>query len=389
MNARERLLKTLRSEPTDRIPISPFMYYNNVYELFDYVPDIDDYYDPPDFDVIQKYVEYCDHFGYDVLHTLGSVWDFYTMTSLGDQSVVKAWDNWDVNILDQRKGDNERLRTITIQTPGGTLRHVEKLERTSKYLVITAPLEYLIKTKEDFDIFRKYAPPADTMDCRLVRRARQAVGDRGLVTACTNGAFNILMMFRKLDQVLMDPYVDRDLFCEMRDYLLPRLIQRAVKLVENGADVVEIGAHLSGQVSPRFYEEYILPYENQLVRAVHQAGGLVIYHNCGKAAKQMHLYNRLDIDCWGYLTPPPGGDVMLDEVLRVMRPNLALRGNIDQVEFLRQATPEQVREAVRGLLLKVKPRGNWILSTTDFLFDGTPLENVRALVEAGKEYGQY
>jgi len=40
-------------------------------------------------------------------------------------------------------------------------------------------------------------------------------------------------------------------------------------------------------------------------------------------------------------------------------------------------------------LEKVKPRGNWILSTTDFFFDETPYENIRAFAEAGLEYGKY
>ena len=72
-----------------------------------------------------------------------------------------------------------------------------------------------------------------------------------------------------------------------------------------------------------------------------------------------------------------------------MRPDMALRGNVDQVEFIRKATPKEVRERVRDLLLKVKPRGNWILSTTDFFFDGTPYENIQAFAEAGREYGEY
>ena len=54
-----------------------------------------------------------------------------------------------------------------------------------------------------------------------------------------------------------------------------------------------------------------------------------------------------------------------------------------------KATPEQVRERVRDVLLKVKPRGNWILSTTDFFFDGTPYENIRAFADAGREFGEY
>ena len=103
----------------------------------------------------------------------------------------------------------------------------------------------------------------------------------------------------------------------------------------------------------------------------------------------MHLYNQLETDCWGYVTPPPYGDVEVDEVLRVIRPDMVLRGNIDQVDFLLNATPAEVRARVRDLLLKVKPRGNWILSTTDWWVDGLPQANLEAFVDAALEYGQY
>ena len=62
--------------------------------------------------------------------------------------------------------------------------------------------------------------------------------------------------------------------------------------------------------------------------------------------------------------------VYLDEALRVIRPDMVLRGNIDQVEFMQKATPSEVKDRVRQLIDKVKPRGNWILCTTDFFFDG-------------------
>jgi uroporphyrinogen-III decarboxylase len=132
-----------------------------------------------------------------------------------------------------------------------------------------------------------------------------------------------------------------------------------------------------------------MEYENRLARQIHEAGAFVVYHNCGDAQRIMHLYNDLEIDVWGYLTGPPFGDVILDDALRSIRPNMALRGNIDQVEFLRKAAPGEVKQRVRELIEKVKPRGNWILSTTDFPFDEQPYENLHAFAEAGGEYGRY
>ena len=388
MYGRERLLTTLGGHRADRVPIAPFLYCNNVHEMFRHRPEIETFWDPPDFDIVEKFVEYCDHFGFDVLHTLGSVWDF-GMNTFCDRSIVKSAENWDVTIVDEKAPD-ELHRTVTIRTPGGDLRFSENYKRSSTYLIVSAPEEHLIKTKADFELFRKYAPPGDDMDCSLIRRARQAVGDKGLVDANTGGVFAYLAAFRKLDQAYVDPVEDEGFYREMMEYFLQRTVRRDRKMVEAGADVIEVAGHLVGSMAgPVFAGKYVMEYERRLIEAIRETGALVIFHNCGDAAKVMHLYNDLKINCWGYLTPPPFGDVDLDEALRVMRPDMALRGNVDQVEFMRKATPLQVKDRVRELLSKVKPRGNWILSTTDFFFDGTPYENIWAFAEAGREYGEY
>jgi uroporphyrinogen-III decarboxylase len=216
------------------------------------------------------------------------------------------------------------------------------------------------------------------------------VGDKGLVDANTGGVFTYLAAFRKLDQAYVDPVEDEGFYREMMEYLLERTIRRDRKMVEAGADVIEVAGHLVGSMAgPVFAARYVMEYEKRLIDAIRQTGVPVIFHNCGDAAKVMHLYNDLPINCWGYLTPPPFGDVDVDEALRVMRPDMALRGNVDQVEFLRSATPQQVKDRVRELLSKTKQRGNWILSTTDFPFDGTPYENIRAFGDAGREFGVY
>jgi len=370
------------------MPIAPFLYYNNVYEMFGYEPEVGTFWDPPDFDPIERFVEYCNHFGFDVLHTLGSVWDF-GMSTFDDRSIVQSGENWDVTVTDERNVDGLH-RTITVRTPKGQLRHTENYKRSSKYLVVSAPEEYFIKTPRDFDLLQEYAPPGDDMDCSLIHRAREATGDKGLVDSNTGGVFATASVFRKLDELYTDPILDEGFYREMMAYFLERTIRRDRNIVEAGADVVEVAGHLVGSMAgPCFASRYVMEYEQQLIKAVRAMGVPVIFHNCGDAAKVMHLYNDLDINCWGYLTPPPFGDVDLDEALRVVRPDMALRGNIDQVEFLIKATPEQVKARVRDVVLKVKPRGNWILSTTDFFFDGTPYENIHAFAEAGREYGKY
>jgi uroporphyrinogen-III decarboxylase len=390
VNGRERLLTTLRGERADRVPISPFLYYNAVYEMFDYVPAVDTFFDPPDFDVIEKFVEYCEHFGFDVLHSLGTVWDYWAARSTqADRAILREADGWDVAVLDEARGDDIR-RTVTFTTPGGQLRLIEVYQRTSTYLITCAPEEYLVKTPADLDLLMRYMPPADEMDSTLITRARVATGDRGLVTTCTNGAFNQAAVFRNVEELMADPFGDEGFYRALMEFLVEWVIRRNRACIRHGADVIEVAGNLAGSaVGPRFFRDHVMPYENRIIRALHEDGVPLIYHNCGTAARVMDLYNEMDIDCLGYIAAPPFGDVDLDEALRVLRPGMALRGNIDQIEFLVSATPEAIRERVREVLTKAKPRGNLILSTTDFFFDGTPYANIEAFANAGREFGSY
>ena len=380
MNGRDRLTATFRGQPVDRVPISPFIYYNSIYEMFRYQPAIDTYLSPADFDLVEKFVAYHDHFGFDVLFSLGLLWDSYVPPTAAD---------WDVVVSHEGDQDRQR-RTTEIRTPGGTLRQVMRFERSSTYLIVLAVEKYLIETQQDFEIFSRYCPPARFIDCELMRRARAGVGDRGLVNVATHGAFNTINQFRNLEDMMVDPMSDEGFYRSMMEFFLDWNVAHLRQVISAGADSIEIGANLATSVvGPRFFQQYVRDYENRLARQIHQAGAFVVYHNCGDAQKIVHLYNDLEIDVWGYLTGPPFGDVDLDECLRILRPNLALRGNIDQVEFLRTATPQAIKQKVRDLLEKVKPRGNWILSTTDFPFDGQPYENLHAFAEAGREAGVY
>ena len=380
MTGRERLIATFRGQRADRMPISPFIYNNNIFEMFGYTPDINTYMSPPDFDLPERYVAYHDYFGFDVLFAPGHVWDRY---------VPPSAENWDVTIL-REGGQDKQRRTWVIKTPDGELRQVINFIRNSKHLIVLAPEKYIIETRRDFEIFSKYLPPANFIDCDMLRRARVAVGDKGLVNVATQGAFNTLNQFRKLDQMFMDPVEDEGFYRAMMEFLLDWNMKHLLEVIAAGSESVEIGGNLATSgAGPRFFQKYVRDYENRLARQIHHAGAYVVYHNCGDAQKIMHLYNDMEIDVWGYITGPPFGDVILDDVLRVIRPNMALRGNVDQVEFLRKATPAEVTERVRSLIEKVKPRGNWILSTSDFPFDGQPYENLHAFAEAGRTCGRY
>jgi uroporphyrinogen decarboxylase len=142
-------------------------------------------------------------------------------------------------------------------------------------------------------------------------------------------------------------------------------------------------------VSPAFLVEHIFPYENSLAYFIQQHEIPALYHNCGFAANHLQVYDQLAHKMWGYLAPAPHGDVVLDDVLERVPNSLILWGHIDQIDFLRKASPVEIEKRVKYICEKMKPRGNYILGTTDYLEINTPRENIEALVEAGHKYGAY
>lgn len=212
-----------------------------------------------------------------------------------------------------------------------------------------------------------------------------------MVLACIHGAFNILNMYRKLDDLLMDPFVDEGFYREMISYFTGRLKQICKHLIDAGADIINSGANMANGTSfgPKNFKNYVLEYEKDLNEMIRGEGAFIMYHNCGDARSLLDVYRELPFDAYETLTPPPFADMIFEEALEKFDKNVILLGNIDQVEFLKAASPEQVMERVRDIVEKGKKRGNFILSTSEFLFEGTPYENLKAFVQAGLEYGRY
>ena len=379
--------RTLHGERADRVPISPFLYYNAIYEMFDYVPEIETFFDPPGIDVIAKFVEYCDHFGFDILHSLGSSWDFWAARSTqADRTILRmrtagTWRSRTSGGTTGCGGPSSSPHPAGAPPRRGVPAHLE-------VLIVCAPEEY------SQDAGGPGPPPAvhaarGRMDCSI-RGARLATGERGLVASCTNGAFNQAAIFRNVEDLMTDPIVDEGFYRDMMEFFVAAGHPAERQLIESGADVIEVGGNLAGStVGPAFFQRHVMDYESRIIDAIHARGRPGDLPQLRDAARVMHLYNEMDIDCLGYLAPPPFGDVDLDEALRVLRPDDGGPRQHRPGRVHGDATPDEVRERVRELMEKVKPRGNLILSTTDFFFDGTPYENIEAFASSGRDFGVY
>jgi uroporphyrinogen-III decarboxylase len=266
------------------------------------------------------------------------------------------------------------------------------ITRISPWVDEYAMIEYPIKAEKDLELFEEFMPEPYQLDTSLITKTAKLIGEDGITSPSCHGPFNILAYcYRRHDELFLDPLVNPDFYKRMMEFFLQRIMKYGKQWVDAGADLIDIGANMANgrAVSADFLLEHILPYENRLADFFQEKRIPVLYHNCGYAAEHLHIYDQLHHKLWGYLAPPPHGDVHLDDVLEKVPDDLILWGHVDQIDFLRQASPQQITDRVKYICQKMRPRGNYILGTTDYLETETPPENIRAFVEAGHKYGKY
>ena len=96
--------------------------------------------------------------------------------------------------------------------------------------------------------------------------------------------------------------------------------------------------------------------------------------------------------CFDVIEPlekPPSGDVDLAAVKASYGNRVALKGNLLTSGNLLQGTPAEVEREVIDTLHDAGQGGGFVLSTGDQVGGNTPLENLHAMIAAGRKYGRY
>lgn len=376
LTGRERILRLLRGETIDRFPICPRVFQNVVYE----------YNGSRDIDFVPRMIDYYRVFGFDIID-----WNCTPRPHFELEEFCREGPQWRPTVT-ERRGDQIIERTVVVETPKGRLQRTMAVTTVSPWEDEMAVLEYPIKSERDFDLIEEFMPPPYEVDISSIAEAIRCIGDDGIVSPSFHGPFNIICFgYRNLSDLLVDVVTSPDFYHRMMRYFLDRLKQYSSQMLRLPVPMLDIGANMANGivVSPGFLVEHILPYENELADFLQDQGTAALYHNCGYAAHHLGAYNKLKHRLWGYLAPAPHGDVELKDAVAKVPPELILWGHVDQIEFLRQATPAAIDERVKYICEVMKPRGNYILGTTDYLETETPPENIRAFVNAGLRYGSY
>ena len=87
-------------------------------------------------------------------------------------------------------------------------------------------------------------------------------------------------------------------------------------------DAIKISSPFAGRgfISSEFYEQFVLPYESQIIREIRQAGKFVYIHTCGSIGDRRELMQRSGASGLECLDPVPVGDVDLGPQIQPFSP---------------------------------------------------------------------
>jgi len=145
-------------------------------------------------------------------------------------------------------------------------------------------------------------------------------------------------------------YDDPGLAHKILEFLTDIVIDFSVAQVEAGAMMIGAGDAAASLISPQLYREFALPYEQRVCEAVHKAGGLVKLHMCGNTTNLLKDLVLCGADLFNV-------DHMVDfdyaaEIYG--NASLAFKGNIDPVEDMLFATPDECEKKIMNLIQKAE-----------------------------------
>ncbi len=295
-----------------------------------------------------------------------------------------ATDAWRVQCeaIPGQKRPTTRYRFVT---PKGALSMVLQSDPFTAWVV-----EPLVKQKRDIDLIGQYVT-APKCDVAAVNRTAEAFGQGGLVRGyicCFDvfgqpGTWQDATCLVGVERLIIEAHDDPAWVHELLGILFRRKKAFVESLAGARYDVLELGGGgaSSTVISPRLFDEFVAPYDAELIALAHRAGQRISYHTCGGMMPILQNIAAMRPNAMETFTPPGmGGDADLAEARRRIPAGVCMIGGFDQWHFFNGCSVDQTRAEVRRCFEAAGRNGAYILCPSDNFFEAEP-ELVKAFAD--------
>ncbi len=240
-------------------------------------------------------------------------------------------------------------------------------------------------------------PSPDDFDYSRVKEACAHWADYCLIAggAGTGDIINSTGMIRNMERVLVDlisddpaclRYIERKVSTDIE------VMYRTLEAAEGGIDMLmmgeDLGTQIAPMISPRLYRKHLRPLHQRIVDVGKHFGVPVMIHCCGSSSWAFDDFIEMGITVVDTLQPEAKN--MAPRYLKERYGDrLAFHGAISTAGPLAYGTVEDVVADVIQTLEIMMPGGGYALAPTHQIQDNSPTENVVAMYETARRYGNY
>jgi len=216
------------------------------------------------------------------------------------------------------------------------------------------------------------------------------VGNPGLADIMNSSG-----MIMGVEQTMMD-IVDPDSplqrYTDRRLGLQLAVLQRTLEAAGGRIDFLWMGEDLGTQrgpiISMETYRRFLRPRHQKFVDLARSYNLPVMIHCCGSSSWAFDEFVQMGINVVDTLQPE-AKDMSPAYLKQRFGDRLAFHGCISTAGPVAYGSVEDVRQNVRQTLEIMMPGGGYCLAPTHCLQDNSPTENVVAMYETARQYGQY
>jgi len=175
---------------------------------------------------------------------------------------------------------------------------------------------------------------------------------------------------------------DRKLLDDMCAFFVEQQFRFIKAQVEAGAHAIWLGDcnAYSNMISIDQYRDLAFPSCKELVDRCKSDLDVIFHlHNSETEVSYLLEEAKLGVDI---ISAGPAADIAA--VKQAMTGTCCFSGNLDPIEVLMRGTPEEVAAETERIMNICKPGGGYLFNTGEMNPRDTPVENMRAMVQAAK-----
>ena len=250
----------------------------------------------------------------------------------------------------------------------------------------------------DLKAVREYCwPDPEWMDVSTIRaQAENFHGEYAILGGEWSPFWHDAIDLFGMENLYVKMYTEPEVIEAAMQYMVGYYAAVSERTFDAAGDLIDVffigndfGSQRGALLGPQLFMRHIMPHLKRLADLGHAWGLKVQLHCCGGFAPLIPLMIDAGIDGLHAVQPSCMG-MALEKLKSDFGDKILFNGAIDSHHVLIDGTVEMVKEETRKVLEIMMPGGGYIGGAShDTILEETPVENVLAMFDTIKEFGQY